>query len=199
MPAVFSARTAKRTLYLLASLPLGICYFTVLVTGLSVGLGTAITLVGLPILVGTLHVWRGMAMFERRLVGALLEREIPESYRASTEPGWWPRTRTRIADPATWKDLAYLVVVAEALANIAKYAQASSAVVEVRVEAGALVVEVSDDGVGGADPQSGSGLRGLVDRVGALDGTLHVESPAGLGTALRAELPLRAAGPTPAG
>ena len=51
------------------------------------------------------------------------------------------------------------------------------------------MIEVSDDGVGGADAAAGSGLRGLVDRVGALDGTLEVTSPPGRGTRLRAELP----------
>ena len=53
-----------------------------------------------------------------------------------------------------------------------------------------VVVEVADDGVGGADPASGSGLRGLADRVAALDGRFSVESPAGAGTRLRAEIPL---------
>ena len=56
---------------------------------------------------------------------------------------------------------------------------------------GELMVEVADDGVGGAGAAAGSGLRGLGDRVGALDGTLDVESPAGGGTLLRAHIPLR--------
>ncbi len=62
----------------------------------------------------------------------------------------------------------------------------------VRVEPGegCLVVEVADDGVGGADPAGGSGLRGLADRVEALGGSLEVVSPAGEGTTLRAEIPL---------
>ena len=54
-----------------------------------------------------------------------------------------------------------------------------------------MIVEVTDDGVGGADATRGSGLRGLEDRVAALDGTLAVESPAGRGTRLRAEIPVR--------
>jgi PAS domain S-box-containing protein len=81
-------------------------------------------------------------------------------------------------------------VVAEALTNVAKYAQASAATVKVTSERGELVVEVADDGVGGATPDSGSGLRGLEDRVGALDGTLSVVSPPGEGTRLRAVIPL---------
>jgi PAS domain S-box-containing protein len=81
-------------------------------------------------------------------------------------------------------------VVAEALTNVVKYAHASSASVRVARENGVLAVTVGDDGVGGADPQAGSGLRGLADRVAALDGSLSVASPEGGGTAVRAEIPL---------
>jgi hypothetical protein len=70
-------------------------------------------------------------------------------------------------------------VVAEATTNAAKYAQASHATVSVRRQNGAMVVEVRDDGIGGADPAEGSGLRGLADRVSALDGQLEVHSEAG--------------------
>jgi signal transduction histidine kinase len=79
--------------------------------------------------------------------------------------------------------------VAEALANVAKYASARSVSVKVERVNGTAVVEVADDGLGGADPARGSGLHGLADRVEALGGTLVVESPAGLGTRLRAEIP----------
>ena len=81
-------------------------------------------------------------------------------------------------------------VVAEALTNVAKYADATHARVEVRRDNGELVVEVRDDGAGGADPTGGSGLRGLADRVGALDGWLEVESAAGRGTLVRAVIPV---------
>ncbi len=81
-------------------------------------------------------------------------------------------------------------VVAEALTNVVKYAQASSAVVRIAHENGVLAVTVGDDGIGGADPADGSGLRGLADRVAALDGSLSVASPEGGGTAVRAEIPL---------
>jgi PAS domain S-box-containing protein len=81
-------------------------------------------------------------------------------------------------------------VVAEALANAAKYAAASLVTVRVAREGELIVVEVADDGVGGADP-AGSGLRGLADRVAALGGQLAISSVAGAGTALRAELPAR--------
>jgi PAS domain S-box-containing protein len=84
--------------------------------------------------------------------------------------------------------------VAEALANVAKHARASEARVAARVADGGrtLVLEVDDDGVGGADVRRGSGLRGLGDRLAAVDGRLAVTSPPGGGTHLRAELPLRA-------
>ncbi len=80
-------------------------------------------------------------------------------------------------------------LIAEALTNVAKYAAATS--VRVRVTAGdsSVTVEVTDDGVGGADPAGGSGLRGLADRVEALGGSLEVHSPAGGGTTLRATIP----------
>jgi PAS domain S-box-containing protein len=81
-------------------------------------------------------------------------------------------------------------VIAESLTNVAKYARATSAQVGVRLEGERLVVTVSDDGVGGADPGKGSGLRGLADRVAVHDGTLAVESPPSRGTTVRAEIPL---------
>jgi signal transduction histidine kinase len=81
-------------------------------------------------------------------------------------------------------------VVSEALANVTKYAQASAVEVKVARNNGSAVVEVADDGVGGADPMRGSGLRGLADRIAALSGTLEVDSPPGAGTRVRAEIPL---------
>jgi PAS domain S-box-containing protein len=84
-------------------------------------------------------------------------------------------------------------VIAEALANVAKYAGASGATVRVSREDGQARVEVGDDGIGGADPVAGSGLRGLTDRVEALGGTLWIESPAGGGTRVTAEIPLQPA------
>jgi signal transduction histidine kinase len=91
--------------------------------------------------------------------------------------------------PEAVESAAYFVV-SEGLANVVKYAQATRASVGVRREDDRLLIEVADDGVGGADAANGSGLRGLEDRVAALDGTLTVESPRGHGTRLRAELPL---------
>jgi signal transduction histidine kinase len=85
-------------------------------------------------------------------------------------------------------------VVAEALTNVAKYAGATHARVDVQRRNGSAVVEIRDDGGGGADPASGSGLRGLADRVGALDGRLEVESAPGAGTLVRAVIPVAAEG-----
>jgi signal transduction histidine kinase len=79
-------------------------------------------------------------------------------------------------------------VAAEAIANVHKHACATHAVVRVTVEDRYLCVSVVDDGRGGADP-AGAGLRGLADRVDALGGALHVDSPPGAGTRLRAEIP----------
>jgi signal transduction histidine kinase len=81
-------------------------------------------------------------------------------------------------------------VVSEALANVTKYARASSVRVTVGRANGNAVVEVADDGVGGADPTRGSGLSGLADRVASLSGNLAIESPPGAGTRVRAEIPL---------
>jgi signal transduction histidine kinase len=87
-------------------------------------------------------------------------------------------------------EIAAYYAVSEALANVAKYAQATRADIAVWRENGTLKVDVSDDGVGGADTARGSGLRGLADRVAALDGTLSVESPPGRGTRLHVEIPV---------
>jgi len=90
--------------------------------------------------------------------------------------------------PAPVEAAAYFVV-AEALTNVVKYAEASTAAVRIRRNGSYAVVEVRDDGVGGADPTIGTGLRGLADRLAALDGRLEVHSPPGEGTTVRAEVP----------
>jgi PAS domain S-box-containing protein len=84
-------------------------------------------------------------------------------------------------------------VIAESLTNVAKYADAAAAHVRVAHENGLAVVEVEDDGVGGADASRGSGLRGLADRVEALEGRLSITSEHGHGTRVRAEIPLGSA------
>jgi signal transduction histidine kinase len=86
-------------------------------------------------------------------------------------------------------ELAAYFVVAEALTNVAKYSAASHATVNVQRDNGRLVVEVADDGVGGADPENGTGLRGLADRLSAIDGRLEIDSEPGLGTKVTARIP----------
>jgi PAS domain S-box-containing protein len=90
--------------------------------------------------------------------------------------------------PAPVEATAYFFVT-EALTNVAKHALATGASVRARIESGALLLQVRDDGVGGADPE-GSGLVGLADRLAVLDGTLRVESPVDAGTLIAAEIPL---------
>ena len=87
-------------------------------------------------------------------------------------------------------EVATYYVVSEAITNAAKHAQA--AVVDVRVEAddGSIRISVKDDGAGGADPDRGSGLVGLKDRVEALGGRLEIRSPAGAGTDLEVSIPV---------
>jgi len=86
-------------------------------------------------------------------------------------------------------EVAAFYVVSESLANIGKHANASTASVEVARVDDHVVVEVIDDGIGGADTERGSGLRSLADRVEALEGRLRIWSPEGGGTRLRAEIP----------
>ena len=97
--------------------------------------------------------------------------------------------------PAAVEGAAYFVI-SEALANVTKYANATRAVVRVRGLADHLTIEVEDDGIGGAEPRSGSGLRGLADRLAAIDGTITVVSPVGGGTKISARIPTIR--PTPA-
>ncbi|MFG2652542.1 sensor histidine kinase [Streptomyces sp. NPDC048436] len=86
-------------------------------------------------------------------------------------------------------EVAAYYVVCESLANIGKHAQATAATVSITRDDGRMVIEVVDNGLGGADTEGGSGLRGLADRVEALDGRLLVWTPRGGGTRVRAELP----------
>jgi signal transduction histidine kinase len=92
----------------------------------------------------------------------------------------------RLAGPA---EAAAYYVVAEAITNVAKYARASYVTVSIRRSNGTATVVVTDDGVGGADPALGTGLRGLADRLEALDGRLEVDSPTARGTRISAEIP----------
>jgi signal transduction histidine kinase len=89
-------------------------------------------------------------------------------------------------------ELAAYFIVSEALTNANKYAGAGAVQVRVAREAQTVLVEIVDNGGGGADPASGTGLRGLADRIDALEGRLEIESPPGAGTRVSARLPLPA-------
>jgi signal transduction histidine kinase len=90
--------------------------------------------------------------------------------------------------PPPVESAAYFVV-AEALTNVARYAHATKATVSVTREDGNAIIDVSDNGIGGADIKGGTGLRGLQDRVAALDGKLILVSLADFGTTVRAVFP----------
>jgi signal transduction histidine kinase len=128
---------------------------------------------------------------ERGLVpalGSLAERStVPATVEASVD--------ARL--PAPVEATAYFVV-SEALANVGKYSKATAVTIRVDASDQLLTVEVADDGVGGADPSGGSGLRGLTDRVAAVDGILEVRSPVGEGTRLTIRLPVRTLARAPA-
>jgi signal transduction histidine kinase len=108
---IMDPRTYGRILYMLLALPLGVAEFSFLVTAISFGFGTAITLIGIPVLIGTVWAWRWIAELERRLIGRLVGVQIPSPYRPDPEGGrWWRRIAARLSDPATWKDLAFLLL-----------------------------------------------------------------------------------------
>jgi signal transduction histidine kinase len=116
-----------------------------------------------------------VALVQRAPVPVELEVTIPERLEAGIEAA------------------AYFVA-SEALTNVAKYSEADTASVRVLSAAGSLLVTIADDGIGGADPERGSGLRGLADRVEAVGGVLEVASPPGEGTRLSARLPAKVLG-----
>jgi signal transduction histidine kinase len=121
----------------------------------------------------------------------LTETGLPGAIQALVERAPVATTVGRVPSgrfPAPIEATAYFVV-SEALANVAKHAPAATARVCIRQPSGKIVVEVADDGPGGARADAGSGLRGLADRVASVGGTLRIDSPAGGGTRLRAEIP----------
>ncbi len=122
----------------------------------------------------------------------LTERGLGPALRSLAERSPVPVTTAYRLDqrPAAAVEATAYFVVSEALTNIAKYAHATQATVTVDQVGEGLRVEVSDDGIGGADEARGSGLRGLADRVAAVDGTIDVDSPPGRGTRLTCTIPL---------
>jgi signal transduction histidine kinase len=131
----------------------------------------------------------------RRLARGIHPRELSEQGLAAglaslTEDAPLPvQLALSMTDASPSAEACAYFVCSEALANVAKYASASQVRISVSSSPGGLVVEVEDDGVGGADPDRGTGLPGLADRVQTLGGTLTVQSPAGAGTRLIAVIP----------
>jgi signal transduction histidine kinase len=124
---------------------------------------------------------------------AILDRGLEPALDALVLRSAVPTTLTvvpgaRLPEPV---EFAAYFVASEALTNVAKYAEATAATIAVTRTDGEVVIEIADDGVGGADPERGSGLRGLTDRVEALGGRLRLVSPVGGGTVVTAELPYR--------
>jgi len=100
-------QTYLNMLSLLLSFPLGIFYFVILVTGISLGFGLLFTLVGIPILIAMLFVMKGFASVERTLA-TIIEIRITTKKRKAKKP--WQRLKEHLADPLTWKELAYLFI-----------------------------------------------------------------------------------------
>jgi signal transduction histidine kinase len=104
-------RTFGRIGYLLIAGVLGTIEFVVLVTAICLGVGLAVVVIGIPILIATVYAWGAMAEAERRIIASLTGKVIPNPYRpAPAGGGRWERLRARLADPATWKDLAFLLL-----------------------------------------------------------------------------------------
>ena len=126
---------------------------------------------------------------------ALSERGLRSALESLTVGSEVPVTLEVSADELPDEvELATYFLVSESLTNARKYAGADAVQVRIAPDGEALLVEIVDDGAGGADPAAGTGLRGLADRIDALEGRLEVESPPGAGTRVRARLPLPASG-----
>jgi signal transduction histidine kinase len=105
-PGALIRQLGLDTVYLLLALPMGILAFTVVVTGWSLALGLAITLIGLPVAMITIHVSRGLAWIERRRAALVLGHPIPAIYKSATG-GFFARLKALFSDPSTWKDLGW--------------------------------------------------------------------------------------------
>jgi PAS domain S-box-containing protein len=145
------------------------------------------------IMAGLASVSEELHEFSRGVHPAVLASGLPAALRTLARRSTVPvilDASVEDALPDSVQVAAYYVV-SEALTNTAKHAHAEKVTATAHVQNAHLHITVEDDGVGGADPHKGSGLVGLVDRVEALGGRLHVTSPAGHGTSLHVELPLQ--------
>ena len=107
---VAKPQTWRNVGYLLLAFPLGIFYFVFLVTGLSLGFGLFITLLGIPILVGVLAAAYGMGEFERTTTNLLLDQDTQPSHRLAVSGGLWPKVKALVGSSETWKRVFYLFV-----------------------------------------------------------------------------------------
>src|SRR5918996_5114492 len=106
--APFELRTWRETIHLLLNMPVGIATFTIIITGLAVGFGLLITLIGIPILFALLYVSRAMGTIERVRAALLLDADVRSPYRPDAPRATWWRVHVRRAtDPATWIELGY--------------------------------------------------------------------------------------------
>jgi hypothetical protein len=107
---IVKPKTWRSVGYLLLAFPLGIFYFVFLVTGLSLGFGLFITLLGIPILVGVLAAAYGMGEFERLTTNLLLDQDTPPSHRLAVPGGLWSKVKALVGSSETWKRVFYLFV-----------------------------------------------------------------------------------------
>ena len=108
---IAKSQTYLNMVFLLLAFPLGILYFTFLVTGVSLGLGLAITLIGIPLLILMSFLWYWVAIFERQLTSALLRVKIkPVRSRAFKQKTFWKKITTHVSEPITWRSFAYLLI-----------------------------------------------------------------------------------------
>ncbi|OYR44136.1 hypothetical protein DJ75_10805 [Halorubrum sp. Eb13] len=110
--SVIRPQTYRNLLYLLLTFPLGILYFVVLTTGLTLGIGLVVTLLGIPLLIAVVIGSRRLASFERRLANNLLGLAIqaPDDMETGVDEGIWSRARTRLTARSTWVGLCYLLL-----------------------------------------------------------------------------------------
>lgn len=106
---IVKPQTWRNIGYLLLTFPLGIFYFVFLVTGLSLGFGLFITLLGIPVLVAVLAAAYGMGEFERTTTNLLLDQDTPASHRLEVPGGLWPKVKVLISSSETWKRIWYLL------------------------------------------------------------------------------------------
>lgn len=108
--AIGKSQTYLNMLYLLFSFPFGLIYFIFIITGLCLGVGLFITLLGIPILLGVMYMWLGFAYFERKMSSALLNVSIPHHMNRVQGKNSWEKLKKRVGDSATWKSFLYLMI-----------------------------------------------------------------------------------------